>query len=388
MSLGERIRGVFESGGGQHGRSRPQAQPIGGPRFAAGARPNNQWLGIGLAAAAAVLLTAILVFIILWVANAGSRSAAATATPARAAATPAIPSAAEILATPAPAPVTTILPVGPASPGSTGIGGLSDRLQIANTDGQGVNLRREPSTTAERIKVVPERDLVDVIGPDREVDGRRWKNVRTLDGDTGWIPAAFLVAEGASQAPSLTIAAPGSGSAADATSTRAPAATAGPSTRTGSAGKGQVGNTGGQGVNIRSEAGGGRVLKTLAEGTAIDTLGPEMVVNGVVWRQVRDAAGVSGWMVGNAVVPAGSLPTPTPPSVRATPSDVQPVVAPKPGGQPAATSAPAAPTATPQPGAAPTKAPTSAPSSGGGATPTPKPLLSVPTQAPTATKKP
>jgi hypothetical protein len=62
---------------------------------------------------------------------------------------------------------------------------------------------------------------------------------------------------------------------------------------------------------MRSEPGeSGRVLKTLAEGTPVDVLGPEGEVDGQIWRQVRDPQGVTGWLVRGAVVPPGTVPTP------------------------------------------------------------------------------
>ena len=110
--------------------------------------------------------------------------------------------------------------------------------------------------------------------------------------------------------------------------------------------RGQVGNTGGQGANIRSEPGsGGRVLRTLTEGSTIDVLGPEREVDGQIWRQVRDTqSGVTGWIIRGAVAPAGTVPTPA--------------------------TGPAGPTrapTTPQPGA--TQAPAAKPTSGPGGAP-------------------
>jgi hypothetical protein len=66
------------------------------------------------------------------------------------------------------------------------------RLRIGNTGGAGANLRGEPSTQAERVELVPDGALVDLLDPGREVGGTTWREVRTDSGATGWIAAEFL----------------------------------------------------------------------------------------------------------------------------------------------------------------------------------------------------
>ena len=53
----------------------------------------------------------------------------------------------------------------------------------------------------------------------------------------------------------------------------------------------------------------GAVLKTLPEGAAIEVLARGAHGRRTRWRRVRDSAGVTGWMVAGAVVPPGSVPT-------------------------------------------------------------------------------
>lgn len=328
MSLGERLREMLDPGAtagssGPNGsgapagpprrRTRSQAQPVNPVRSydsePSRPMPRAQWIGLGLAAALAVALTAGLVFAILTITRPSTQTVAPpTPLPVVGASPTVPPSVSQIFATSTP-------PANAPSPTPQGVG---QRLQVANTGNEGVNLRREPGQTGEKIKTIQDGTLVEVVGPDSTVDGVVWRNVRDLQGETGWIAGSFLAAEGSvpaagipgsSLAPSSSTAAPTSAAAAP---TPAPRPTTGVASS--AATRGQVGNTNGQGANIRSEPGtNGRILKTVAEGTNIEVLGPEREVDGQVWRQVRDtSSGVTGWIVRGAVAPAGSVATPVP----------------------------------------------------------------------------
>lgn len=376
MSLGERLREMLDPGTTQGGapspngptrrRPRPQAQPVNSSvrSYDIGdsgrPMPRAQWIGLGVVAALAVAVTAGLVFFLMTMRSQTAQTA--TPTPLAFATTPTV--GAQSVATIFASPVVGAPPAVPAVTPQPTI----QRLQVANAGGGGVNLRRDPGQGGERLSTLPEGTLVEIVGPDRTVDGMNWRNVRTLQGDVGWIAADFLAAEGA--APIAAI--PGSGAtilpvatapgASGASGASAPRPTTGVASA--SATRGQVGNTGGQGANIRSEPGSsGRVLKTLPDGANLEVLGPEKEVDGTIWRQVRDpATGVTGWIVRGAVAPAGSMPTPVAP--RTTPAS-GPTAAPK----PAATAAPggAGPTAAPKP------ANTPAPGGNPGPTVTPGP---------------
>ncbi len=65
------------------------------------------------------------------------------------------------------------------------------RLVVANTDGEGVFLRRTPSA-ADKVKAWPEKTIMVRIGPVQEGEGRRWVNVRDPDGNEGWVPEEYL----------------------------------------------------------------------------------------------------------------------------------------------------------------------------------------------------
>jgi hypothetical protein len=78
------------------------------------------------------------------------------------------------------------------TPTAEGAAAAGDRLVVINTEGDGANLRTDPSRTAQSIVIVPEGDTLDVVGPDRTADGITWKNVRDRLGNTGWMSAGFL----------------------------------------------------------------------------------------------------------------------------------------------------------------------------------------------------
>ena len=69
----------------------------------------------------------------------------------------------------------------------------SDGLQVVMvdaTEGQGIWIRRQPA--GEPIRVWPDGIPMLVVGEDRYLDGRTWRNVQTLDGETGWAAAEYL----------------------------------------------------------------------------------------------------------------------------------------------------------------------------------------------------
>ena len=62
---------------------------------------------------------------------------------------------------------------------------------VANTGGDGLTLRAEPSTNAQEIALLPEGHRLIQIGPSRNNEGREWLNVRDESGNTGWVAAEF-----------------------------------------------------------------------------------------------------------------------------------------------------------------------------------------------------
>jgi hypothetical protein len=84
---------------------------------------------------------------------------------------------------PTPTSTRSTAPAGPAS---------VERVRVVGTDGDGVSLRAEPSTTARRLEVLPEGTVLEVVGPDRQAEGRTWRNVRKPGGPSGWVAAQYL----------------------------------------------------------------------------------------------------------------------------------------------------------------------------------------------------
>lgn len=97
-----------------------------------------------------------------------------------------------------------------APPASGGPGARvgGERVRVIGADGGSVNMRAEPSTGAAVVTQVAEGTTLDVVGQNRDGDGRTWRNVRN-GADSGWIAATFLetIAAAPTAAPSPTPAA-------------------------------------------------------------------------------------------------------------------------------------------------------------------------------------
>lgn len=63
-------------------------------------------------------------------------------------------------------------------------------VYVANTEGEGVYLRRTPSID-DRSYAVPEGTQLDVLGPDVSADGVVWRPVEDPSGKRGWVPAHY-----------------------------------------------------------------------------------------------------------------------------------------------------------------------------------------------------
>lgn len=114
--------------------------------------------------------------------NTPTPASTATHAPAPATSTPTSAPTSAPSATPTPAP--TVEPTAtPSAP---------RRARVTNTDGQGANMRREPNAASPRIGVLRDGTDVEVIGDEREAEGKLWLNVKDGDGDVGWVVADFL----------------------------------------------------------------------------------------------------------------------------------------------------------------------------------------------------
>jgi hypothetical protein len=67
------------------------------------------------------------------------------------------------------------------------------RAKIANTNGQGALIRREPSVNAPSETLLSEEEIVDLLGPEETVQAQVWRQVDDRQGNQGWIRADFLI---------------------------------------------------------------------------------------------------------------------------------------------------------------------------------------------------
>ena len=66
----------------------------------------------------------------------------------------------------------------------------------------------------------------------------------------------------------------------------------------------RVAFTNGRGANLRAKPGEqAQRIKTLPEGTVLDTVGGTETVDGLLWRSVRDASGATGWIAAPFAAP-------------------------------------------------------------------------------------
>jgi polysaccharide biosynthesis protein PslG len=68
-------------------------------------------------------------------------------------------------------------------------------VRVANTGGEGVSLRAQPSAGSPRLALVPEGGRLEVMGEDRAAEGRTWRNVRQPGGPVGWVAADYLAGD-------------------------------------------------------------------------------------------------------------------------------------------------------------------------------------------------
>ncbi len=89
-------------------------------------------------------------------------------------------------------PVPTTRPVSPKSTETPVPTPPPEYVEIANTGGIGAYVRSTPSARAPGIRAWREGVVLQVIGPDREEEGRVWRHVQDPAGNQGWTPAEYL----------------------------------------------------------------------------------------------------------------------------------------------------------------------------------------------------
>lgn len=53
-------------------------------------------------------------------------------------------------------------------------------------------MRRAPSVSAQRVKLVTEGTIVELVGGEQRGDGYTWRNIRDVDGSTGFVIVDYL----------------------------------------------------------------------------------------------------------------------------------------------------------------------------------------------------
>jgi hypothetical protein len=66
-------------------------------------------------------------------------------------------------------------------------------FKVANTGGQGVRLRAEPTQDGARVTALDDGTIVKTVGPDQKDANVTWKHVATADDQyTGWVNSSYL----------------------------------------------------------------------------------------------------------------------------------------------------------------------------------------------------
>lgn len=66
-------------------------------------------------------------------------------------------------------------------------------VRVANTGGEGVNLRAKAGKNEKAILLLKEGTELKIVGQDAQADGLTWRNVKDDKGNAGWVASQFLV---------------------------------------------------------------------------------------------------------------------------------------------------------------------------------------------------
>ena len=122
------------------------------------------------------------------------------------------------------APEPTVTAPASATPAAVAL----ETIRVVGTEGQGLRLRGEASFLGSSVRTLPEGASLEVVGPDRQAEGRSWRQVRDpSDGALGWVAAEYTGARagsaaGSASAPPALAAAPPSAAAPRPPSTAVP----------------------------------------------------------------------------------------------------------------------------------------------------------------------
>jgi hypothetical protein len=157
------------------------------------------WALLAIVVAAVILLCVGLVFIVRAIRNGGDEGVAEAPTPTVAATTRALPTSTMTL----PAPTATSLPptatialpteVPPTEePLDTGGIVAGGRVEVYNSNPDGLNIRAEASTQSESLQRVTDTTRMQVLDGPVQGEGYVWWKVKTKKGTEGWAVGQYL----------------------------------------------------------------------------------------------------------------------------------------------------------------------------------------------------
>ena len=160
-----------------------------------------RWWQLAAALVLACMVAAILGVVILssgqldprlpWAAASGSTGTVAT-TPPVPTATPAVRAAGAPTVTRPPTPTATAPATAPPPP-PTATPAPPRYVRVGNTNGLGVNLRKDPGPQGQPLIAVPDNTVLRLVGPEETVQARVWRLCEHQGrGVQGWAPADFL----------------------------------------------------------------------------------------------------------------------------------------------------------------------------------------------------
>jgi uncharacterized protein YraI len=168
---------------------------------------------------------------------------------------------------------------------------------VANTEGDGLNLRDSPSLNGAILTGMPEGAAVEVLETGFSGDGLEWAKIR-YDGIEGYSAVTYLANPDSGEPPvAVPIVEP------------APVAPVPPATGLMVGDRAIVSGTNGDGVNVRSSPGtDSAVVSGLTEGSNVPILaGPTADASGANWYQV-ESWGTAGWVHGDYLAEVGGAP--------------------------------------------------------------------------------
>ena len=84
-------------------------------------------------------------------------------------------------------PVPTLVPTPSPVPSSTAV-----PLIVGKTNGDGIWLRAS-APLGDKLKALPDGTQMVVVGPDQNIGGKTWKNVKDPGGTVGWVASEYLL---------------------------------------------------------------------------------------------------------------------------------------------------------------------------------------------------